>query len=274
MSGRMKEERLQRILKVILKDGHAKAGDLAWNFGVSEITIRRDLNELAERGFVRRAHGGAIISISAAVEPPIIHRMTQEKECKEAIARTAASMIRDGESIFMGSGSTVAYVARYLPNHKNLTVVTNALNVSTDLATAVNITVVVLGGMMRREELSLIGHIAEQSLHEVTFDKVIIGIPAVDLKAGLTNDFLPEVMTDRMILNQAREVILVADHTKCGKVASAFVAPLNRVNIFITDIQTSPEFLEGVRTQGVRVNVANETLMDKTNRVRMNGSTV
>jgi DeoR/GlpR family transcriptional regulator of sugar metabolism len=134
------------------------------------------------------------------------------------------------------------------------------LNVSTELATAADISVVVVGGMMRREELSLIGHIAEQSLQEVTFDKVIIGIPAIDLKAGLTNDFLPEVMTDRTILNQAREVILVADHTKCGKVGSAFVAPLNRVNTFITDIHTSPEFLEGVQAQGVKVILANDSL--------------
>jgi len=107
--------------------------------------------------------------------------------------------------------------------------------------------------MLRHEELSLIGHIAEQSLREVTFDKVIIGIPAVDLTAGLTNDYLPEVITDRTILSHGREVILVADHTKCGKVASAFVAPLNRVNTFITDHLTSPDFLEGVRKQGVKV---------------------
>lgn len=258
MPALMKEERLQRILEIILKAGHAKAADLAGNFGVSEITIRRDLNVLAERGFVHRAHGGAIISSTATAEPPIIHRMIQEKKYKEAIARKAAAMIGDGKSIFIGSGSTVAYVARYLTNHKNLTVVTNALNVSIDLATAVDITVVVLGGMMHHKELSLIGHITEQSMHEVTFDKVIIGIPAIDLKAGLTNDFLPEVMTDRTILNQAREVILVADHTKCGKVASAFVAPLNRVNYFITDIHTPPEFLEGVRAQGVRVIVADD----------------
>jgi DeoR family transcriptional regulator of aga operon len=256
MSGLIKEERLNRILQVIQKDGHAMAGDLARNFGVSEITIRRDLSELDEKGFVRRAHGGAIISTSMALETPIIHRLVQEKECKQAIARTAASMINDGESVFIGSGSTAAYVAHYLTNHKHLTVVTNALNISTDLATAEEITVVVLGGMMRHEELSLIGHIAEQSLNEVTIDKVIIGIPAVDLVAGLTNDYLPEVITDRTILNRAREVILVADHTKCGKVASAFVAPLNRVNLFITDAYTPPEFLEGVQAQGVNVIVA------------------
>ena len=258
MPGLMKEERHLRILQVVQNKGHATAGELARSFGVSEITIRRDLSELDERGVVRRAHGGAMISTSRSNEPPIIQRLEQVKECKLAIARAAAAMIEDGQSIFIGSGSTAAYVARNLTNHKHLTVVTNALNVSTDLATAIDITVVVLGGMMRHEELSLIGHIAEQSLREVTLDKVIIGIKAVDLKAGLTNDYLPEVITDRTILNKAREVILVADHTKCGIVASAFVAPLNRVNTFITDNQTPTEFLEGVRAQGVSVIVAND----------------
>jgi DeoR family transcriptional regulator of aga operon len=256
MSGLIKEERLNRILQVIQKDGHVMAGDLARSFGVSEITIRRDLGELDQKGFVHRAHGGAIISTPVTLETPIIHRLVLEKECKEAIGKAAASLINDDDSIFIGSGSTAAYVARNLTNHKHLTVVTNALNVSTELATIEGITVVVLGGMMRREELSLIGHIAEQALGEVTLDKVIIGIPAVDLVTGLTNDYLPEVITDRTILNRAREVILVVDHTKCGKVASAFVAPLNRVNMFITDAFTSPEFLEGVRAQGVNVIVA------------------
>ena len=256
MSGLIKEERVQRILQVIQKDGHATAADLARIYGVSENTIRRDLSKLEERGFVRRAHGGAINSAQATVEPPIIQRLVQEKKCKEAIARAAAALVQDGESVFIGSGSTASYVARYLTNHKNLTVVTNALNVSTDLAMATNITVVVLGGMMRHAEMSLIGHITEQSLREVAVDKVIIGIPAVDLNAGLTNDYLPEVITDRTILSHGREVILVADHTKCGIVASAFVAPLNRVNTFITDNHTSPEFLDGVRKQGVKVIIA------------------
>ena len=252
----LKEERLQRILEIIVKTGHAKSGDLAGNFGVSEITIRRDLDVLAERGFVRRTHGGAIISNTVRVDPPVLQRMTEEKECKEAIAKVAASMIKNGESLFIGSGSTVAHVARYLSDHKNLTVITNALNIGLDLASVAAITVVILGGMMHHKELSLIGHITEQSMREVTFDKVIIGIPAIDLKAGLTNEYLPEVMTDRAILDQAREVILLADHTKCSKVASAVVAPLNRVNYFITDELTSPEFLDDVRAQGVKVIVA------------------
>jgi DeoR/GlpR family transcriptional regulator of sugar metabolism len=252
----IKEERLNRILQVIQKDGHATAGELSRIYGVSEITIRRDLSELAGRGYVRRAHGGAMVLSPNPQEPPIIQRLLENKQCKEAIAKTAATLIQDGESIFIGSGSTAAYVPHYLTHHKHLTVVTNALNISTDLATALDITVVVLGGMMRHEELSLIGHIAEQSLQELYLDKVIIGIPAIDVKVGLTNDYLPEVITDRTIINKAREVILLADHTKIGKIASAFVAPLNRINTFITDSQANPAIVEEFRALGINVLIA------------------
>jgi DeoR/GlpR family transcriptional regulator of sugar metabolism len=252
----IKEKRLHRILEIIMKDGYVTAVELARTFGVSEVTVRRDLSELSDRGFVQRTHGGALMASPGSQEPPIIQRLLREKECKEAIARAAAALIQDGDSIFIGSGSTTAYVTPYLAGFKNLTVVTNALNISTALATAPNITVVVLGGLMRHAELSLIGHIAEQSLREVIIDKVIIGIPAIDIKAGLTNDYLPEVVTDRSILNWAREVILVADHSKVGKIASAFVAYLDRVDIFITDSQTDPMVLDQIRELGVKVIVA------------------
>lgn len=260
MTSLIKEERLQRILQVIKQDGAVTAGELARNFGVSEITIRRDLGELADRGFVRRAHGGAVGISLKTQEPPVIQRIQQEKAYKESIAKAAAALIHDGESIFIGSGSTTAYLPRYLTNRKRLTIVTNALNISTELAPALDITVVVLGGLMRHEELSLIGHIAEQSLMELHFDKVLIGIPAVDVTAGLTNDYLPEVITDRTIINRAKEVILLADHTKIGKVASAYLAPLNHVNTFITDSQTDPEFLRQIRELGVAVIVAENNL--------------
>ena len=109
---------------------------------------------------------------------------------------------------------------------------------------------------MRASELSLVGHITEQSLREVRVDKVMIGIPAISLEAGLTNDFLPEVMTDRTIIEMAPELIVVADHTKFGKVASAYVAPVERVTTLVTDVGADPAFLSRLREMGVRVIVA------------------
>jgi DeoR/GlpR family transcriptional regulator of sugar metabolism len=122
--------------------------------------------------------------------------MVQAENCKECIGRATAALVSDGDSVFIGSGSTTAHVARNLVDRRNLTVVTNALNVATELAAAEGVTVVVTGGIMRASELSLVGHIAEQSLREVRVDKVIMGMRAISLEAGLTNDYLPEVIAN------------------------------------------------------------------------------
>ncbi|MCP4594144.1 MAG: DeoR/GlpR transcriptional regulator, partial [bacterium] len=230
--------------------------ELSHGFGVSEVTIRRDLREMAERGVLRRAHGGAVAAAPAPPEPPVIQRMVRAQNCKECIGRAAAALVSDGDSVFIGSGSTTAHVARYLVDRRDLTVVTNALNVAIELASAAGVTVVVTGGMMRASELSLVGHITEQSLREVRVDKVIMGMRAVSLEGGMTNDYLPEVMTDRTIIEMADELILVADHAKFGTLASAYVAPVERITTLVTDPGIDSETLSAFGEMGIRVIVA------------------
>jgi len=256
MATPLKEGRQQLILETVRDNRQVTVVGLSRRFDVSEVTIRRDLRELAAQGALRRAHGGAVVAIPAPPEPPVIQRMVQAENCKECIGRAAASLVADGVSIFIGSGSTTAYVARHLVNRKDLTVVTNALNVATEFSTAEGVTVVVTGGLMRASELSLVGHIAEQSLREVRVDKVLIGMRAISLEAGMTNDYLPEVMTDRTIIDMAPELILVADHTKLGKIASAYVAPVERITTLVTDAEADPQTLTRLRQLGVEVIVA------------------
>ena len=255
----LKRERLRLIVEAIQEQGGATVSDLSARFAVSEITIRRDLRELADQRLIHRAHGGAVpASPATPPEPPVVQRMAEQADYKKRIGRAAAQLIANGDTVFVGSGSTNAYLTRFLLElgRQNLTVVTNALNIATELATAPDVTVVVLGGMMRASELSLIGHITEQALREVRIDKAIIGIPAISIEAGLTNDYLPEVMTDRAIIEAAAELILVADHTKFNKVASAYLAQLNRVDTLVTDAQTDSTVLQAIRALGVRVIVA------------------
>jgi DeoR family transcriptional regulator of aga operon len=251
-----KEERQHRILEAVHQDQRVTVADLSRVLDVSDVTIRRDLHELAAQGLLRRAHGGAVLATPAPPQPPIVRRMTQVESCKACIGRAAASLIADGESVFIGSGSTAAYVARNLAGRKNLTVVTNALNVATDLATATGVTVVVTGGLMRASELSLVGHIAEQALREVRVDKAIIGMRAISVEAGMTNDYLPEVMTDRAIIEMSPTLIIVADHTKFGRVASAFVAPVDRITTLVTDGDTGQEVLAPFAQLGIEIMVA------------------
>ena len=256
MATSLKEERQQRILETVRQNRQATIAELSSAFEVSDVTIRRDLRELAAQGVLRRAHGGAIAAVPAPPEPPVVQRMTQSETCKACIGRAAAALVSDGESVFIGSGSTTTFVARNLVDRKNLTVVTNALTVATALATAPGVTVVVTGGMMRASELSLIGHITEQALREVRADKIIMGIPAICLEDGLTNDYLPEVMTDRTIIEMATELILVVDHTKFGKVGSAYVAPVKRVTTLVTDWEADSDVLLRYEELGIRVIVA------------------
>ncbi len=246
-------ERQEQLLRFVERQQRVTVAQICEQFSVSMATARRDLEALAERGAVQRVHGGAIAIHRAPPEPPVLQRQAEQSSGKKRIGQVAAALVADGETVFLGSGTTVLEVARNLCDGRNLTVITNSLPVINILADVPGITVVGLGGILRRSELSLIGHITEQALAEVHADKVILGIRALDPVRGLTNDYLPETMTDRAILRIGREVIVVADHTKCGLVSTAFVAPLTAIHTLVTDTETSPDFIHALTAQGIRV---------------------
>ncbi len=256
----VKQGRQQLILEALRDNWQVTVAELSRRFGVSEVTVRRDLDELAARGVLLRAHGGAVIK--APPESPVRQRMNEAREYKEAVGRAAARLVGDGESIFIGSGTTTGCMVRHLWDRKNLTIVTNGINVATDLATAEDVTVVVTGGMMRPSEMSMVGHIAELSLREVRVDKAFMGARAFSLDEGITNDYLPEVVTDRTIMEMAPQVILLADHTKFGKVASAYVAPVEWITTLVTDWETEAEAVTRLRDKGMQVIIA-EDMQDK-----------
>jgi DeoR/GlpR family transcriptional regulator of sugar metabolism len=252
----LKDDRKQKILETLQEDRQVTVARLSDRFGVSEVTIRRDLGELEEEGFLRRVHGGAVAVDRIPPEPPVIQRMRHRQASKEAIGEAATELVADGDAIFLGSGSTVAYVARHLVNRKNLTVITNALTVANELALAEDITVVMTGGVMRQAELSLIGHIVESSLEDLRVDKVIIGMRAISVTEGMTHDYLPEVVTDRAIIQMADHLIVVADHSKFERVAPAFIAPVSRITSLVTDSKIGTDTLDALKTAGVRTFVA------------------
>jgi DeoR/GlpR family transcriptional regulator of sugar metabolism len=253
----LKEERQQRILELLQERKRVTVPELSRQFGISEVTIRRDLHELAANGRLMRAHRGALEALPAPPEPPVVQRMSLEPESKEQIARAAAAFVRDGEAIFIGSGSTTTRMARNLAGRKRLTIVTNALNIAAELARAEDeITVVVIGGVLRGSELSVLGHIAEQSLQEMRVDQIFMGVQALSLDGGWTTDHLPEVSTTRRILEMARNLIVLADSSKIGKKAAALIAPIQRITTLVTDAAAPAEFVEALRHMGIQVIVA------------------
>jgi len=249
-------ERQKQILSLLTKQGRLSVTEIVEQFSISEATARRDLESLASQGKVQRVHGGVIAVEQAPPELPILQREGEQADEKSSIGRAAAELIADGETVFLGSGTTVLETARHLRERKNLTVITNSLPVLNALAGIKEITIVSLGGQLRESELSFIGHITEQALAELRVDKVIMGARGLSLEHGLTNDYLQETLTDRAILKIGREVILVADHSKVNRVSTARLAPLSSINTFVTDTKADKKFIQVLKKQNIKVVIA------------------
>ena len=249
-------ERQRQILSWLTRQGRLSVTEIVEQFSISEATARRDLESLAAQGKVQRVHGGVMAVEQAPPELPILERNNEQPEEKARIGLSAANLIGDKETVFLGSGTTVLAVARNLRDRSNLTVITNSLPVLNMLAGINGITVISLGGMLRESEMSFIGHITEQSLNEIRADKVIMGTRGLSLEHGLTNDYLQETLTDRAILKIGREVILVADHTKVNRVATVLLAPLDVMHTLVTDSQADKKLLQMLKKKGIRVLVA------------------
>lgn len=249
-------ERQNQILQLLARQQRVTVSGLCEQFAISEATARRDLETLAAQGKIQRVHGGAISLQQAPPELPILQRQEEQAGEKQRIGRAAAELVGDGETVFLGSGTTVVEAARNLRTRRGLTVITNSLPVVNALADVDGLTLVCLGGMLRPSELSFIGHITEQALAEIRVDKVILGTRAISLEQGLTNDYLPETMTDRAILKSGRQVIVLADHSKFGRVAAAFLAPIESVQVLVSDPQTPQDFIAAVTARGIHVILA------------------
>ncbi|MDX9991821.1 MAG: DeoR/GlpR family DNA-binding transcription regulator [Anaerolineales bacterium] len=250
------EERQNNIVNLLARQGRLSVSEIVEQFKISEATARRDLETLAEQGKLYRVHGGALPMKQAPPELPILQREQEQFFEKQSIGQAAAALVADGETIFLGSGTTILEVARNLRSRQNLTVITNSLPVLNTLSGLPGINLIALGGILRPSELSFIGHITEQALAEVRADKVIIGVHAISLENGLTNDYLPETMTDRAILNAGREVIVAADYSKLNAVATAFLAPITSIDSLVTDPNAPQDFLDALKAAGIQVILA------------------
>ncbi|MBN1260524.1 MAG: DeoR/GlpR transcriptional regulator [Anaerolineae bacterium] len=252
----LKIERHDRIKQLVDDRGSVTVQELSQLYEVSEATIRRDLEDLDRRGAVRRTHGGAVKAEKAPKEPPIIQRIGDRPAEKERIGRAAVDLIQDGETIFLGSGTTVIEVARSFPPDIHLTVITNSLPVVNELATRPGIELVVIGGILRQTELSMVGHVAEQAIREFRADRAFLGMYAVDVACGFTNDYPPEIMTDRAIIAISRQLVVLADHSKFGRVSSMLISPVTSADVIITDRATPEETIRQLRDLDVELILA------------------
>lgn len=240
------------ILQAVRSDGSARVSDLTQRLGVSDMTIRRDLEVLARDGLVEKVHGGAVLPGSpASHEPGFEAKLVLERPEKTAIARAAASIVTPGTAIAIGSGTTTFALAQCLLDVPGLTIVTNSLRVAnlyTGNRGPDGTSVLVTGGMRATSD-ALVGPVADLTIRSLHFDTLFIGCTGIDAEVGLTTPNLAEAETNRSLIKVARRVVVLADHTKWGVVSLASFATLDEVNVLVTDSLLSADAQAILTTQ-------------------------
>ena len=247
-------ERLSEILQQLAADGVVDVGTLASGLDVSEATVRRDLQLLEEQRMLARTHGGAVAS-DVMYELPLRYKSARHQVEKGRIAREAAGRVSDGAVVGFTGGTTTTEVARSILERRQLTVVTNALNIAGELAIRSDLRLVVTGGTARPESYELVGPIAERALDDMNLDVAIVGVDGIAPGEGLTTHHEIEAQTNRTLLERARSVVVVADSSKLGLVAFARICALTGVDELITDDAADSSTVAAIREAGVTVSI-------------------
>ncbi len=243
-------ERFDRILARLASDGSVSVRELTEALGASSATIRRDLSLLEGQKLLSRSHGGAVGN-GVLYELPVRYRGGQRAEDKGRIAAAAAGRIADAQTVGLTGGTTTTEVARRLRD-RDLTVVTNAVNIASELVVSETIRLVVTGGVARPQSYELIGPFAERTLEGLNVDVMFLGVDGVNAAGVTTHDEI-EAQTNRRMVERATRVIVVCDSSKLGRSALSSICPLSEIDELITDVGASAEPLEDVRAAGVEV---------------------
>ncbi|WP_433890148.1 DeoR/GlpR family DNA-binding transcription regulator [Streptomyces sp. CA-111067] len=245
-------ERLRKITEAVRETGRLSVAELAELTGASEMTVRRDLEVLAEQGVLERYRGGARSLLLRGEEPPFALRVQDDVEAKRRIAAEAAGMIAEGESVVLDSGTTCLEVARLLA-HRRLTVVPLSLHAANALTGAPQLKLLLPGGEPRPGELALTGPLTEASLTALRFDTAIIGCCGLTAGEGLTAYDLADAAVKRAAIASSRRVIAVAEAAKFSRTALAAAAPATALDVVITDDSAPTSATSALTEAGVEV---------------------
>ena len=257
----MRHERRNDIINKVQKLKTVKVQDLIKEYQVSIETIREDLAFLEEKGYLKRVYGGAILhEYYSPVEMELGRREQVNHQEKQAIGKMAASLINDGDSVFIDYGTTTIEAVRNLGGKKNLTIITNSLLIAQELVQfPQNVNgwkIILLGGVLRTDELSVYGDISAANLSNFNVVKALIGVGGIDLKAGYTGYYVMETSVHRMVIKKASTVIVLADHDKFGAITLNHICPIEDLDIIVTDWQVPEDILREYRDLGITIYTA------------------
>ena len=249
----LNEERRRAILAMVNREGRVLVLDLAKRFETSQVTIRKDLEELHARGLIHRTHGGALPAREGALEDPTLREKEKlHRKEKLRIAETAARMVQEGQVVILDSGTTTTAIARALRNFQNLTIVTNAVNIAAELSgTAVE--VILTGGTLRKNSFSLVGPIAEETLHRLNADVLFLGVDGFDVHYGLSTPNLLEAKVNRVMVEVAKRTVAVCDASKFGRRSLSLIVPPSALHGVVTDRGVPNSDIRALKKSGIEV---------------------
>ncbi len=236
------EERQKKILEILNNTGRVDVNQLAEDFGISKETIRRDLRALEKNHLLQRTHGGAIVQTAPSdyseySELPVNIRSTLNIESKKAICRLAASKIHDGDTIFVDNSTTCIYLCQYLPRDKHITILTNSIPFLTECAKVLNpnLTVICLGGILKNSNLSLYGNLTMKTALDYIPSKAFVSCTGIISSSQITDFGVQEIDVKRAVLQTAKEVFLLADHSKFRSAGQVYLGTFSDIDYLITD---------------------------------------
>ncbi len=248
-------DRRMRILKKFSISDHVFVDELSKEFGVSEVTIRNDLKQLESKQLLIRARGGAM-GVTQVVGHDLQlgekHKLNMAEKVR--IGKAAAKHIKDSDTLIIDSGTTTLEIAKNIdPSLNNVTIITNALNIASQLVSMPNVSLVIPGGVLRKNSLSLIGPLAEKSFRNFYVDKVFLGVDGFDTMHGISTPNIEEAYLNQIMIDIAREVIVVADSSKFLRKSLAFICKLDRIDTVITDSGIADDDKKRLEDAGVKV---------------------
>jgi DeoR/GlpR family transcriptional regulator of sugar metabolism len=243
------------MLDLIEQKGQVTVRDLVEKFSISAVTARGDLDALSSEGMAVRSHGGAVRRLEASQDYPLRLKKTLHHAEKVRIGRAAAELIQNNETVILDSGTTTAEIARHLKTRRlqSVTVITHALNVASELMDATDLSVIMVGGLLRPVSCSFVGPQAEMMLGEFHADRLFLGVDGFDLEIGPSTPDVLEAQLNSLMVRISKEINVVADFSKLGRRSVSRICPLSSVHRLITDSRAAPDFCEPLRKSGVEV---------------------
>lgn len=248
----LQEERHKQILEELENNNIVRIAQLSKNLGVTRQTIRRDLAELEKTGLIKKVHGGAVLN-KTNVEPSYSIRNNTNIQEKEIIAKKAVEFVDEGDAIFLDIGTTTLMMAKKLKKRNKLTVITNFLLIALELANSPGIKVIMSGGELRGEELSLSGPISNKSVENIFLDKSFIGVGGLSIEGGFTDYHLDESEFRRMMIKHSKKSYALADHSKMNVTAIFKSADIHEIDVLITDEKSPESLLKHLAEKGIEV---------------------